>query len=212
MRNLILVTLFFIANAGISQTDTVATSISTDTLPYIKSELQELKNDASTFAMGRAESGIVYFQGVLAGIVLADLDIRRFDALDEQNAPVADFVKNGESCLMHIAALRESMTFYTNAGWPLSAKFHELTIAWLDCVEGLVKNHYFKLGEAFSKADEDMTDEEWDLYEEFYLAQTIYFEVDQEWVDFQFEFAEANGFEIGFLIDEDAMLETEASE
>jgi hypothetical protein len=212
MRIFIFFTLLLLANHGISQADISVTDAPVDSLPYVNSEIQELKNDASKFAMGKAETGLEYFQGVLAGIVLADLDMRRLDILDDQNAAVNEFVENGKLCLMHVASLRESMAFYTTANWPLISKFNELTIAWLDCVEKLVNDYHFKLAASYSKADEDWTDADWDLYEEYLVVLDNYYAIDDEWVEFQYAYAEANGFEIGFIIDEDAMLDTESSE
>ncbi|NOQ74062.1 MAG: hypothetical protein GQ574_18795 [Crocinitomix sp.] len=212
MRNLIFLTLLFLANAGIAQTDAVVTDERSDSTVAVEGELEKLKNDAATFAIGKAESGQAYFQGILAGLVLADVDLRRFDVLDEENASVDAFMENGNKCLMHIASLRASLKFYELAKWPLRAEFHKLTIAWLDCVEGMVNDHYFKLAEAFSKADDDMTDAEWDLYDTYYEAMETYYSVDNEWVDFQYKFAAANGFEIGYLIDEDALVEPAPSE
>ncbi|MFT5821136.1 MAG: hypothetical protein ACI8ZM_002385 [Crocinitomix sp.] len=212
MHNLIFLSLLFITHMSIAQADTIVTAEPIDTAVVLDNDLQMYKDDAARFAMGRAESGLEYFQGILAGVVLADLDALKFVLLDEQNASVDEFVKTGNLCLMHIASLRESMTFYSDAKWPLSAEFHELTIAWLDCSEGLVNDYYFKLAEAFSKADDDMTDAEWDLYDIYAAALEIYFKIDGEWVDFQYKFAEANGFEIGSEIDQDAMLEPSIDE
>jgi hypothetical protein len=208
MRILFAIIFLVLANVGISQADTTITQISIDSTKTVNAELQQYENDAAAFATGKANSGLAYFQGVLAGVILADVDMRKFETLDDQNGSVEDLVKAANSCLMHIAALRESLKFYSNAKWPLTAKFNELTIEWLDCLEQLVSDYYFKLAVPFSKEDSEMTDAEWDLYEEYVVALETYYAIDSKWVDYQYTFAEANGFVIGGLIEEDKLMDT----
>lgn len=182
------------------------------TAAEIERELQDLKDEAESFAQGNAADGFVYFQGILAQLVLIDLDIRRFEILDDKNASVKKITENGDTCLTSIKALHESMAFYTEASWPLREQMHENTVRWLNSVEILVNEYYFKMAEALSRSDDTWTDADWEFYERYLVAMENYYTVDEEWVEFQYEYAEANDFEIGWIIDEDALLEPSADE
>ena len=160
------------------------------------------------FSGGKASTGEQYFFGVQAEVVEIDMKLREIDELDAQDAPVEEFTTTLDACIELIAKTRKSLGLYTSKDWPKRQELHDLTIEWVDAVEGLVNDYLRDLAEPMSGPDDDWTDSQIEMYEKYAEAQDAYFEVDSRWVDFQYVFAEANGFQLSDeTIDMDALIE-----
>ena len=168
---------------------------------------------AVSFADGEATTGEQYFFGVLAEVVKVDVKVLEIDDLDEMDAELSIFNETLDSCLVLIKDTRKALDLYKDKSWPKREKLHDLTNEWLSTVENIVNTYLRPLAPAMAKADEEWTDADFDLYDKYVEALDVYDEVDGRWVDFQFEFAKANGFELSETetIDMDALVEEEMS-
>lgn len=175
---------------------------------------EHFDEDVMSFADGEATTGEDYFFGVLAEVVEVDIKLREIQELDEIDAELAIFDETMDECLTLIDDARDAMDLYTSENWPLRSEFHEITMDWFDAVEGLVVNYLQDLADPMSRPDETWTDEDLDLYEKYSEAYQDYLDIDGEWVEYQFTFADANGFELSETetIDIESMVEDEVSE
>ena len=165
------------------------------------------------FSGGQASTGEQYFFGVQAEVVEIDMKLREIDQLDETDAPVEEFNATLDACIELIAKTRKSLSLYTTKDWPKRQELHDLTIEWVDAVEGLVNNYLRDLEVPMSGPDDDWTDEQYELYDKYAEAQDAYYDVDSRWVDFQYTFAAANGFQLSEeTIDMDALIEEDMAQ
>jgi hypothetical protein len=200
-------TALFLASCG-------GTNTEDDTQDTALNETPETQEDFEaavvSFADGEASTGEEYFSGVLAEVIEVDVKYNEIDRLDEMNAEVAEFNAVIDSGLVLIADARVALDLYKDKDWPKRQELHDLTLEWLAAMEGLFNNHLKGLATAMSKPDEEWTKAEQKQFDAYLEAVDAYYEVDGRWVDFQYAFAAANGFEFGeetvdveALVDED---------
>jgi len=166
---------------------------------------------AASFSDGGATSGEQYFFGVLAEVVEVDVKLREIEKLDEADSEVAEFNRILDSAEFRIDNTREALKLYKDKDWPKRGELHDLTIEWLAAAEMLVQDHLRGLAEPMSRPDDTWTDDEIAAYDEYASAEEIYFDIDNRWVDFQFVFADANGFQLSTTetIDANALADEE---
>lgn len=184
-----------------------------DALDQRLEDKEDFDNAANTFAHGGAKDGKEYFFGVLAEVIEVDVQIQKIRTLDEIDAPEADFNATLDSCLQFCANGRKSLELYKDRTWPKRKELHDLTLEWYDHIEGLVKDHLRALAEPMSRPDETWTEDELNAYGEYLDAREEYLEVDERWVNFQYEYVEANGFQLSDeTIDVNALIEQDMAE
>ncbi len=184
----------------------------TNALDEALTESDDIEAAVASFSEGGARDGEEYFSGILAEVVEVDVKFREVEALDEIDASQEDIVRVLDTTIVMIADARKALDLYTGENWSKRAEFHELSLEWFASVETLINDYVYDLSEAMAKPDEEWTDEEIDLYNEYLVAYDDYLDVDSRWVDFQYVYAEANGFTISGTIDEEAMVEEQMSE
>lgn len=183
-----------------------------DSLEQVLDDLESFDNAANSFAEGNAKNGEEYFAGLLAAVIEVDVKYREMEELDNMDASEKEINAALDSCILIIKDSKKALDKYKGKDWPKRAEFHDLTIEWFDGVEGMVKKYARPLAKAMSKADEDWTDEEYALYEEWQEAYDEFLEVDARWVAFQHDYASANGFVLSDeTIDVDALVEEDLS-
>jgi len=153
------------------------------------------------FENGNANSAIAYFEGCLAGLVLVENDFYRFEDLDEVNAPLSEFTAASDRCLARIERTKNALKGYELETWPLREEMAIKTRNWLSIVKRLVTTYLIELSEPLSRSDDTWSDEDHDLYDRYAEEYEVYLVIDQDWVDFQYEFAEANDFEIEGIVE-----------
>ncbi|MFT4602003.1 MAG: hypothetical protein ACI857_002189 [Arenicella sp.] len=176
------------------------------------SSIDEINEAAASFNDGGATDAETYFQGLVAEVVKIDVHFHEIASLDEIDAEEDDFLKVLDSTVHYIAEGRKGIDMYSSEDWSKRAEFHELTLQWFASIEGLVNDYLYDLAGPMSRADESWTDEENALYEEYANAYSGFSAIDEDWMDFQYEFAAANGFELSVEgYDEGAMIDEELS-
>lgn len=179
-------------------------------LNEILTDKSDFDNAANSFADGNAKDGEEYFAGLLAEVIKVDVKYHMISDLDEMNASEKKISAALDSVLFVMKDARKALNKYKSKNWPNRAEFHDLTLEWFDAVEELVEDYARPLVKAMAKADEDLTDDEIDLYVEWEDAYSEFLNIDQEWVDFQRTYASANGFQLSDeTIDTDALKEEE---
>lgn len=176
-------------------------------------DLEDFDAAVGSFADGEAANGEDYFFGVLAEVIAVDVKFNEIDALDEMDAEETKFHDVIDSGLYLIDNAREALDLYKDKDWPKRQELHDLTLEWFAAIEGLFNNHLKALAGPMSKPDEDWTTKETKMFDAYLEALDGYYEVDSRWVDFQYEFAAANGFELSDenFIDVDALVEEDMS-
>ena len=183
-----------------------------DSLEQVLDDLESFDNATNSFAEGNAKNGEEYFAGLLAVVIEVDVKYREMEELDNMDASEKEINATLDSCLMVIKESKKSLDKYKDKNWPKRAEFHDLTLEWFDGIEGMVKKYARPLAKAMSKPDEDWTDDEYAIYEEWQEAYNDFLEVDARWVAFQNEYAAANGFSLSDeTIDVDALVEEDLS-
>ena len=173
-------------------------------------DIESFDAAVNSFADGNAKDPLGYFNGLLAEVIEVDVKFHEVDRLDEMNASVEEINNTLDSCLERMSQARVALELYRGKNWPRRAEFHDLTLEWFDVVEEIVTDYLRPLATAMSKPDEDLTDEDYDLYEEYGYANEDYVEVDGRWVAFQHTFADANDFKLGTnTVDVEALIEEE---
>ena len=172
----------------------------------------EIHDAAAGFAEGLSETGKEYFSGLLAELIEVDVKFKEVERMDDMDAEKDKIDETLDATLEKIEEGRKAITLYEDETRPKRAEFHTLTEEWFDAVEALVNDHLYDLSDALSRPEDTWSDDEWTAYEEYLVDFEAYWEVDNRWVEFQYVYAEANGFEIGGTIDEDAMVDEAISE
>ncbi|MFT4602006.1 MAG: hypothetical protein ACI857_002192 [Arenicella sp.] len=175
------------------------------------SGVDDINDAVASFNEGGAYDAESYFEGLVAEVVNIDVKFREVEALDEIDGSEDDINGVLDSAIHYIANGRKALDMYSDKSWSKRAEFHELTLEWFASVEGLINDYLYELAEPMSRADETWTDEEIDFYTEYSEAYKGFYEIDNEWVDFQYEYAAANGFTLGGTIDEEALVDEELS-
>lgn len=176
-------------------------------------DIDDFDNAATSFADGNAKTGEEYFSGLLAEVINVDVKYREMEELDQMDASEKEINAALDSCLLIMKDARKALNKYKSKDWPKRAEFHDLTLEWFDGIEGMVKKYARPLAGAMSKADDEWTDEEYALYEEWQEAYNDFLEVDARWVAFQHTYAAANGFSLSSeTIDVDALVEEDMAQ
>jgi hypothetical protein len=184
---------------------------SSDALDGEMTESGDFDAAVASFSEGGATDGEEYFSGVLAEVVEVDVKFREIKELDEIDATEEEITGVLDDAVQMIKDARAAMDLYTDKDWPKRAELHDLTLEWFSTVEALMNDYLYDLAEPMSRPDDTWTDEEIAFYEEYTVAYEGFYEVDSEWVEFQHEYAAANGFVLSGTIDEDALVEEEVS-
>lgn len=195
------------SESGGNDSDTDSDYVDSDALDIRLEDSDDIERAAISFGQGGATNGEEYFSGLLAEVVEVDVKLREVTSLDNMDASEEEIMKVLDSTLSKVEKGRASIQLYTDKSWPKRAEFHDLTVEWFDAVDGLVNDYLYDLAEPMSRPDDSWTDEEYEFYEEYVVALKAYYEIDNRWVEFQYEYADANGFEISGTIDEDSMVE-----
>jgi hypothetical protein len=182
---------------------------SNDALGNQLSDAASVEEASKSFGEGGATNGEEYFSGIVAEVVGVDVKFREVTELDKMDASEEKIKEVLDDAKQRIADGRKALDMYSDKTWPKRKEFHDLTIEWFASIESLVDDYLYDLAAPMAKPDEEWTDEEVDFYNEYMVALEDYYEVDNRWVDFQYEYASANNFEIGGTIDEDAMVSEE---
>jgi hypothetical protein len=196
-----LVALLGLGSCGILSNSQASTAQST--------EAENIKEAALSFGEGSATNGNEYFNGLVAAIVAVDVKFGELDRLDEMDASEKKIYTCIVSTLKKIEEGRAAIRLYKDKPWPKRAEFHVLTLEWFSTVENIVIRNIIPLAPAMSKPSKKMSNIESRQYDAYLVALETYYEVDGRWVDFQYEFAAANDFEIEGTIDEDALINEE---
>ena len=174
-------------------------------------DLEDFNKAAKSFSEGGAETGREYFLGVQAEVIEVDVKLREVNKLDEKDASEEKIKSVLDTTLILIEDAKVAMDVYEEGQWPKQGELYELTMKWFDVVEMLVNDHLYALAEPMSRPDDTWTDEEIAKYDEYSEAYNKFYDIDNEWVDFQTVYADANGFTLTGTIDEDAMVDEEVS-
>lgn len=182
---------------------------SSDTsLDEVLEDINDIDNAANSFAEGNAKDGEEYFSGLLAEVIEVDVKYREMEELDMQDASEKEITAVLDSCLLSIKEAKKALNLYKDKDWPKRAEFHDLTLEWFAGIENMVKKYAKPLAAAMAKPDEDWTDDEYDLYDQWQEDYDEFLDLDNRWVEFQHEYAAANGFMLSSeTIDVDALVE-----
>lgn len=169
-----------------------------------------IHNAANSFAEGNAKDAQEYFSGLLAEVIAVDIKYREMEELDIMNASEEEINASIDSCLILVNMGRKALKKYEDKTWAKRKDFHNITLEWFDGIEKMVKQYAKPLAGAMSLPDEEWTDENYELYDEWQDAYDEFLDLDARWVDYQHEFAKANGFSLATeTIDVDALVDEE---
>ncbi|MBI3134984.1 MAG: hypothetical protein HYZ14_09965 [Bacteroidetes bacterium] len=197
--------LAFLASCGNQPDNEALNQIMEDNTDFVEATV--------SFEEGGATNGEEYFFGVQAEVVEIDVKLREVENLDEMDATAEEFGIHYDTMLVMIEDCKTAMKQYEGKGWPKQDQLQALTIEWVDAVKGLVNDHLKALAAPMSIPDDQWKDKDLELYDEYLVAYEAYLEIDSRWVDFQYEFADANGFELSDeTIDTDALIEEDMAQ
>jgi len=198
----------FLMPLGLAFLASCGNSVDNTALQTPMEDKEDFEEATVSFEDGGATNGEEYFFGVQAEVVEIDVMLREVDNFDEIDASEEEFNIHYDTMLVMIENCKKAMNLYDGKGWPMQQDLEDLTIEWLDAVAGLVNDYLYKLAKPMSVPDDKWKDADFDLYDEYLVALEAYYEVDNRWVDMQYTYAEANGFELSDeTIDMDAMIE-----
>jgi len=184
------------------------TEVNNDALNEVMESQDDFVEATISFEEGGATTGEEYFFGVQAEVVEIDVKLREIDDLDEMDASEEEFTTQLDTMLAMIDHCKKAMDLYAGKDWPQRQELHDLTIEWVDAVAMLINDHLRALAKPMSTPDDKWTKKENALYDKYLDAYDVYSEVDGRWVDFQYVYADANGFELSDEgIDMDALIE-----
>lgn len=166
---------------------------------------EDFERAAEMFYDGEANSGKGYFSGVLAEVILIDIQYQRIEVLDLEDAPEHEIMKTFDACLEQIIHCRTAIKQYSGENWPKKSELNQFTFQWISHVEAILNEFAKPLAKALAKPDDEWTDEELALYDDWVTKEADFLIVDDEWVDFQAVYAEANGFSL----DENATIDVQ---
>lgn len=186
-------------------------SADSDALDGAMTESEDFDAAVASFSEGGARDGEEYFSGVLAEVVEVDVKFREIKELDEMDATEEEITAVLDEAIQMIKDARVSMDLYSGKDWPKRAELHDLTLEWFATVEKLMNDYLYDLAEPMSRPDDSWSAEEIAFYEEYTVAYEEFYEIDSEWVEFQHEYAAANGFVLSGTIDEESLVNEEIS-
>jgi hypothetical protein len=191
MKKLFLLILFGFAFSapGASQPDDTALH------GYIDDK-EEYRVAMSSFHQGKATNAEEYFFGILAQVVWIDVKYNAVAYLDSANVNPNVFELHFDYMNSMIEDCKRAMKIYEGKGWKRQEELQQLTIEWLDAMMLLVNNYMRPLAKSMSIPENEWKDADHALYDKYITAREDYFEVDTRWVDFQYIYAHANGFEL----------------
>lgn len=169
---------------------------SNDALTQIMEDKEDFDNATRSFQEGNAQNGEEYFFGVLAGVLWIDVKLRAVEQLDSMDVKPKVLTSHLDVMLTMIEDCKKGMIQYEGKGWPKQNELQALTIEWLDAVKMLVNDHLKALAVPMSIPDKKWTDAYFDRYDRYLTAYEVYLEIDSRWVDFQYLYADANGFKL----------------
>lgn len=183
-------------------------------LEYTLTDKEDFDNAAESFQNGNAKNEEEYFFGILAELIEVDIKFQKVRLLDEQDASEEEITATIDSCLHIIDRGQKALRKYKGKNWHRQKELQQYSKNWFSSIEGLMKNYLRKLAEPMSKPDEEWSDADIDLYNDYSMAYNDYIKVDSIWVAFQYEYAEANNFQLNTTetIDVDALLQEELDE
>jgi hypothetical protein len=165
-----------------------------DALNQIMEDKEDFDAAMLSFQQGNAKNGEEYFFGVQAGVVWIDVKLRSIEYLDSMDVKAKVLNAHLDVMLTMIEDCKRAMVQYEGKGWKKQNELRSLTIEWLNAVKMLVNDHLRGLALPMSIPDKKWKDAYYDAYDAYLAAYEIYLEIDSRWVDFQYEYAEANGF------------------
>ncbi len=169
--------------------------------------IEEYQKDAQLLSDGKVTAALDYFEGVLGYVMQIDAYFMKFGTLDEEDAAPATFHANVNQCRTLIFDLRRAMVLYTKMDWQKLKGFNAVTEKWLNSIDMILDKYVVKLIDSLGRPDKTWTQKELDFYNKKYIpAYDRHLKIDQEWVDFQTEFAEANDFTLGLAVDPETIL------
>jgi hypothetical protein len=183
-----------------------------DSLDGAMTESEDFDQAVASFADGGATDGEEYFSGVLAEVVEVDVKLREIKELDEMDASEDEINEVLDNAIQMIQDARTALDIYKDEDWPRRDELHDITLEWFAVVERLMNDYLYDLAEPMSRADDTWSAEEIAFYEEYTVAYEDFYDVDGRWVEFQHEYAAANGFVLSGTIDEESLVEEEISE
>jgi hypothetical protein len=184
------------------------TEVNNDALNEVMESQDDFVEATISFEEGGATTGEEYFFGVQAEVVEIDVKLREIDDLDEMDATEEEFTTQLDTMLVMIEHCKKAMDLYAGKDWPKRQELHDLTIEWVDAVAMLINDHLRGMTKVMSVSSDDLSKKELALYDKYNKAYEIYDEVDGRWIDMQYEYADANGFELSDEgIDMDALIE-----
>ncbi|MCB9225373.1 MAG: hypothetical protein R2780_00465 [Crocinitomicaceae bacterium] len=203
--------LFFVLPIASVMLVSCGESTANDALDGALTESGDIDAAVVSFADGGATDGEQYFSGVLAEVVEVDVKLREVKELDEMDATEEEIKTVLDDAIQMIKDARTAMDLYSDKSWPKRSELHDITLEWFAVVEALMNDYLYDLAEPMSRPDDTWTDEEIAFYEQYSEAYEGFYEVDERWVNFQHEYAAANGFELSGTIDEESMVNEEVS-
>jgi hypothetical protein len=199
---------FLLLPLGFAFLASCGNSTNNDALNQIMDDKDDFDAATVSFEDGGATNGEEYFFGVQAEVVEIDVKLREVENLDEQDATTEEFGTHFDTMLVMIDDCKKAMKQYEGKGWPKQDELQALTVEWVDAVKGLINDHLKPLAAPMSIPDDQWEDADFEKYDAYLVAYETYLEVDSRWVDFQYEFASANGFQLSDeTIDMDALIE-----
>jgi len=184
-----------------------------DALNQIMDDKEDFEAAVVSFEDGGATNGEEYFFGVQAEVVDIDVMLREVESFDETDASKEEFAIHYDTMLVMIDDCKKAMKQYEGKGWPKQEQLQALTVEWVDAVAALVNDYLKPLAAPMSIPDDQWKDKDFELYDEYLLAYEAYLEIDSRWVDFQYEFATANNFQLSDeTIDMDALIEEDMAQ
>ncbi|MBI3134983.1 MAG: hypothetical protein HYZ14_09960 [Bacteroidetes bacterium] len=204
---------FLIAALGMVVGGTCMSQRNNDALGGAMNNTEDFDDAMESFERGGATNAEEYFFGVQAMVVIIDVKLRAVEYLDSMDAKPEEITSHCDDMLKLIKNCKKAMQRYEGKGWTMQDKLQALTIEWVDAVKMLVNNYIKPLAIPFSIPDKDWKDADFDFYDKYLAAYEIYLEIDNRWVDFQYEFAAANGFELSAeTIDMDPLIKEEVGQ
>lgn len=200
--------IFLVLPIGIALLASCGGNTNNDALNEIMETKDDFDEAAVSFEKGGATNGEEYFFGVQAEVVEIDMKLREVDNLDEMDATEEEFKAHYDEMLEMVEHCKTAMNLYTGNDWPKRQELHDLTVEWVDGIKALINDYLLALAKPMSIPDEEWTDDDIALYDAYAEAYDAYIEIDNRWVDFQYTYASANGFELSDEgIDMDALIE-----
>ena len=122
--------------------------------------------------------------------------------LDEQNGDQSHIDSRIDSCQIRIRRTKKTLKYYSEKKWSHHSEFQSLTRQWLKQMD-VVLEKLKPLSNPFSRADSSWTQRDYQLFDFYSTALDSLTVIDHKWVNFQYDYANANSFKLdtGSIID-----------